>query len=398
MSLSASPRLGIAITTYNRREVILAQIAAIRAMTISPFVLVVCDDGSTDGTIEALGAAGETVLGGDNRGIAWNKNRGIFYLLNIARCDVVLLIDDDVLPRQQGWEVAWVEAAWRHGHVNLSHPHHPAAIVGGKGTPEDPGLTTIIAGWAFAFSRHALTQIGYLDLRFGRYGHEHSDFSYRAIRAGFGGIRLGTPEHGQVLFFSVEGGLDSVPTLSSGTQEELAANWRLLLEIGREPVYRQAWRDDEEMASFMAEMVRAAPPAEAARLRQANQYPALEDYQLANGLWAAPETWLFVLNATIEAVRDALAEAARVIVVEPEAPVYYALTERFAAPIAEGRLVLENFAPAPRGGEIALLTPGDGGRPYHVVTISWEELVAKHGHPARVHMSAEIPGFPVISS
>lgn len=89
-----------------------------------------------------------------------------------------------------------------------------------------------------------------------------------------------------------------------------------------------------------------------------------------------------------------LAGMDKVVLVQPDARLYYALAARFAAEIAEGRLVLENFAPAPRGGEIAMLAPSDGGRPYPVATISWDELVAKHGRPVRVHMAAEIPGFP----
>ncbi|MDE1895681.1 MAG: glycosyltransferase family 2 protein [Rhodospirillales bacterium] len=95
-------------------------------------------------------------------------------------------------------------------------------------------------------------------------------------------------------------------------------------------------------------------------------------------------------------IEEMLTTGQRVVAVEPDAKFYYTLAEQFAAPIAERRLVLENFAPAPRGGEIALLTPGDGGRPYHVVTISWEELVAKHGHPTHVHMGGEVPGFPAL--
>ncbi len=96
-------------------------------------------------------------------------------------------------------------------------------------------------------------------------------------------------------------------------------------------------------------------------------------------------------------IEEALASENKVVVVQPDARVYYALADRFAAPIAEGRLILENFAPAPRGGEIALLRPGDGTRPYPVATISWEELVAKHGRPTRVHMEAQIPGYPAMA-
>lgn len=399
-------RLGIAITTFNRRNVVLELIARIRKLTLSPFELVVCDDGSEDGTIEALRQKGEIVIGGTNRGIAWNKNRGLYYLLNVARCDVALLIDDDVMPTRLGWELPWVSATWRYGHVNLGHPSHPKTVLAGAGTVEEPGLATVISGWAFSCSRHALPQIGYLDLRFGRYGHEHSDFSFRAVRAGFGGVVIQDGARKQTLFFIIDGGLKTVPTVSSGTQEELAANGRLLAELGKDQVYRHAWRDDAQMQAFLAEMAAASPMEQAGQLGQPKIYENLAAYEQARSqpvLAGAGEssvepglTFLVGVGQKQE-IDEALAGGRKVVAVQPDARLYYALTEQFAAPIAEGRLVVENFAPAPRGGEIALLQPGDGSRPYPVATISWEELVAKHGRPARVHMGTAIPGFPAMA-
>ncbi|MBU6426079.1 MAG: glycosyltransferase family 2 protein, partial [Rhodospirillales bacterium] len=114
-------RIGIAITTLNRRELILAQVEKIRASTLAPFDLVVCDDGSTDGTVAALRARGVAVVSGTRRGIAWNKNRGIYYLMNASHCDTILLIDDDMAPMVQGWEQEWIASANIHGHVNYIH-------------------------------------------------------------------------------------------------------------------------------------------------------------------------------------------------------------------------------------------------------------------------------------
>ncbi|MDD2876828.1 MAG: glycosyltransferase [Acidiphilium sp.] len=252
-------RLGISITTFNRCDDVLKLVRKIREMTSNPYDLVICDDGSTDGTVELLRAQGETVVGGTNRGIAWNKNRGIFYLTNIARCDVILLIDDDVSPIQFGWEREWIEAAWRYGHVNNSPPEFRSSVLCGAETASDPGLATAISGWAYAFSRIALSTIGYLDLRFGRYGHEHSDFSFRAVRAGFGGI-IFPHQHGSMTsFFVISGGLSAVPSISSGSREELEINGRLLGELGNEPVYRHAWRSDEEMKTFLGEFIAVDP-------------------------------------------------------------------------------------------------------------------------------------------
>ena len=271
-------RLGIAITTFNRRELVVDLAAKIRALTAGPHELVVCDDGSTDGTAQALRAMGVRVIGGTNRGIAWNKNRGIYYLLHVAQCDVVILLDDDIVPVTPGWEVEWIEAAWRYGHVNHAHPAYKNSLVAGALTAADPGLASTIPGWALAFSRFILADIGYMDVRFGRYGHEHSDLSFRALRTGHGGITVQEAAGQKALFYVIGGGLQGVPSVTSGTAAELEANGRLLVELGAEPVYRHAWRDDAQMHAFLAEIAAAAPDELAPIIRSANEFASLEAY------------------------------------------------------------------------------------------------------------------------
>ncbi|MCU4161323.1 glycosyltransferase [Acidiphilium sp. AL] len=266
------PRLGIAITTFNRREMVLDLVHTIRRLATAPYDLVICDDGSTDGTVEALRAEGETVIAGSNRGIAWNKNRGLFYLLNVARSDVILLMDDDVIPTSRGWQNEWIEAGWAYGHVNNSPPEFRSSIVAGSECAADPGLATAISGWAFAYSRIALAAIGFLDLRFGRYGHEHSDLSFRAVRAGFGGMIFPNGNGTMTYFYVIEGGLAARPAPSSGTQAELETNARLLSELGSEPIYRHAWRTDDEMKVFLGEIAKSISNHNDPALCPSNQF------------------------------------------------------------------------------------------------------------------------------
>ena len=89
-----SLRLGIGIVTYNRRALVAETVTRVLAHTIHPFALVVADDGSEDGTAEAERARGVTVASGRNMGIAWNKNRALFYLIALARCDVAILLEE----------------------------------------------------------------------------------------------------------------------------------------------------------------------------------------------------------------------------------------------------------------------------------------------------------------
>ncbi len=397
----AQVRLGIAITTLNRRDMVMDLVTKIRALTAAPFDLVICDDGSSDGTVEALRERGEVVIGGTNRGIAWNKNRGIYYLMHSSRCEVVLLIDDDVAPVRHGWEREWITAAQIHGHVNYAHPVFDSRITMGGKTAENPGMCSMISGCALVFDRYVLAQVGFMDPRFGRYGHEHTELTFRVIRAGYGAAIIQLPDGNHHLFKVIEGGLKALASDSLGSQAEAQANDRVMAAVKHDMLYRHAWRDDEAQAKFLAEQDEALPAPGQKRPYNKNLFPSLEAYQRfrqEQGIDPADASLAFLLGDALPSlIEETLAKGQRLVVVEPDARLYYALTEQFAAEIAEGRLVVENFAPAPRGGEIALLQPGDGSRPYPVATISWEELVAKHGRPARVHMGTAIPGFPAMA-
>lgn len=243
-------RLGIAITTYNRRNQVVGLSAAIRLLASTPIDLVICDDGSSDNTVKTLLSVGETVIGGRNGGIARNKNRGIWYLLNRTKADAILLLDDDVLPVIHGWEQEWLSAVEHYGHVNFSYPSYRHCVVSGSATAADPALATMICGCALAFSREVIASLGFMDPRFGRYGHEHSDLSFRAVRAGYGGFNA----NGETLFCVIDGGLEDHAGVSSGTHEDVERNGRLLAELGSDPIYRHAWRDDVERAEFLSEL------------------------------------------------------------------------------------------------------------------------------------------------
>ncbi|HEX8078218.1 MAG TPA: glycosyltransferase, partial [Chthoniobacterales bacterium] len=106
-----SVRLGIGITTFNRSGKLGACIARLQERTTHSFDLVVADDGSTDATAETCAKARVIRIAGPNMGIAWNKNRALFFLHRVLECDVIMLIEDDCYPNQRGWETEWIEAA-----------------------------------------------------------------------------------------------------------------------------------------------------------------------------------------------------------------------------------------------------------------------------------------------
>jgi hypothetical protein len=275
-------RLGIAITTMNRCAMVLNLVQKIRELTETGYDLVICDDGSHDETVSALTAAGETVISGRNRGIAWNKNRGIYYLLNVRRCDVILLLDDDVMPTTPGWEREWIKTAWKYGHVNYLMLSSRDSIVSGSLTSDDPGLSSDILGCAIAFSRIALAQIGYMDIRFGRYGNEHTQMSFRAVRVGFGGITVQESDYKATYFYVIEGGIQLLPSVSSGTQEDIEATGALLQQSFNEPTYCHAWLTADGRDLFLQEL-EAAPKPAGLTLTHQNHFASLADYRNAYG-------------------------------------------------------------------------------------------------------------------
>ncbi len=249
-------RVGIAITTYNRRDQLCRQIERIRRFTTGAYELVICDDGSTDGTPQALRGLGEAVIAGVNSGIAWNKNRGIFYLMALMGCDVAILLDDDMLPEETAWQARWVEGALRWGHVNFIAPGLVPGVDAAACTAAAPGAVARLLGSCIAFSRYPWSLVGYMDTRFGRYGHEHTEFSNRFLRNGFGGvIREGAREPAHY-YYVISGAISLVAGTSSGTTADIEANaaiWRQII-AERAHTYRAPWRNDTERLEFSAEM------------------------------------------------------------------------------------------------------------------------------------------------
>ncbi len=247
------PRLGIAITTYNRSRTITDLLARLERFTSVEFDLVISDDGSTDGTADLLAGARFATILGPNRGIAWNKNRGLFHLMNRTCADIILLMDDDVLPRQHGWEQEWMAAASLFGHVNFAPAHLRHHVMTGACRADDPGVTHIIGGQCLGFTREALLNVGYFDPRFGKYGHEHSDVSFRCLRAGFGGVRRDSGPEPTAYFYVIDSGLELRDVASNSDLDSLERNGALLASVAGDPIYRLPWRSDAEMAAFLSD-------------------------------------------------------------------------------------------------------------------------------------------------
>lgn len=96
-------KISVVTPTYNRKEMLVRHLEALNRQSLDPseFEVIVSDDGSTDGTKEAVErfAARYTLryYSQSNRGLAATRNLGLKH----AAHDLILFLDDDVIPDEK---------------------------------------------------------------------------------------------------------------------------------------------------------------------------------------------------------------------------------------------------------------------------------------------------------
>jgi glycosyltransferase involved in cell wall biosynthesis len=252
--------LGIAIISYNRPAQLRRCIHYITTLTPNAYV-VIADDGSDGETVECMLKSGLPYVTGENMGVAWNKNRAIHSLMQ-ARCEQLILIEDDTFPIKVGWVDDWVNAIERYGHINLAGGWFRDAATSGNGTVAEPFVSTVISGQISGFSRQAIGDVGYFDTRFRGYGGEHVDHTKRLIKAGYGG----TVENGDYRFFLIESDI-VVTDDACEVKLEPASNIETSVKSGEEFWSRFPYRTDDEYKQFRMEQDPLPPDFDAARYR-----------------------------------------------------------------------------------------------------------------------------------
>jgi glycosyltransferase involved in cell wall biosynthesis len=233
-----------------------------RRLTTGPYSLVVADDGSRDETATVCARYQVARVTGKNMGIAWNKNRALFFLHHVLECDVVILFEDDCHPNQANWQSDWVVAAQKWGHINFAGEWFRDQVIEGSGTADQPFLSTSVSGQCTAFSRAALSVCGYLDSRFKSYGYEHAEHSGRLVRSGFGGeMRMAKRGEIDPHFYLLKADFTMVPNKSHSNDQSAASNWAAWEKMYGDPAYRYPWRTKDELRQFRQEMARAARSA-----------------------------------------------------------------------------------------------------------------------------------------
>lgn len=241
---------GIAICTYNRANHLDRLILEIKQKTVGDYKLIVCDDGSVDSTPDVCDRHAVTRIGDSNRGIAWNKNRGLYALHEKLKCDWTVVIEDDMAIVDMNWNEAWEKATMQYGHVNFLNDRDAEnrrnRMISGIGTLADPFIATFVTGQCMFFSKECLDIVGYLNPLFQGYGSEHIDYSKRCGRAGFG-MKDGGYVH-------LKTGLQLLgipPTADKGSIEK---NARISEELKDKDIYVAPFLDDDQKSILEREV------------------------------------------------------------------------------------------------------------------------------------------------
>ncbi|MGC8880107.1 MAG: glycosyltransferase family 2 protein [Anaerolineae bacterium] len=208
--MSRAPSVGVIILNWNNAPDTLACLESVLHSDYPNFHVLVVDNGSTDGSSEAVRAAYPTVTlieNGENLGYAEGNNVGIRHAL-AEGADYVLLLNNDTLVAPDmlreliavaetdarvgivGPLIYYYEPAdvlwnagnaidWRNGSVANLYGDKPAVGVGTQ-----PYAVDYVSGCALCIRRQVIEQVGILDSRFFIY-YEETDWCVRARRAGY---------------------------------------------------------------------------------------------------------------------------------------------------------------------------------------------------------------------
>lgn len=227
----STPRVAVVTLTWNRRDYTLACLDSLFRSTYAPLHVLVCDNGSTDGTPDAVRAAypeAEVLELGRNMGFAAGANAGLRHAF-AAGAEQVLLLNNDTtvdanmiaaLVQASAPDIAIVaplifyaaepDIIWSAGGMrNRWTLEQVGDLRGQHNTTAWPATVErdFVPGCAMLLSRDALSDVGLFDERFFMY-YEDNDLCLRARAAGYR-IVLVPGAHMWHKVAASSGGLDS---------------------------------------------------------------------------------------------------------------------------------------------------------------------------------------------
>lgn len=176
-------RIGIAITTHNRHEVLKRAIEQHVKHLPSGALVVVIDDGSSPAAIVPDGV--KLVRHKQSRGIVASKNASLTALVD-AGCEHLFLWDDDAWPIADNWHLPYIESP---------EPHLAYQFLDLAGPRKINDMTVLYRddkhiaytgqrGVMLYYHRSAIDKVGGFDPVYGRGMYEHPDLALRIHNAG----------------------------------------------------------------------------------------------------------------------------------------------------------------------------------------------------------------------
>ncbi|HCT9256205.1 TPA: glycosyltransferase family 2 protein, partial [Enterobacter hormaechei] len=180
---ASASRIGIAITTHNRPDVLTRAIEQHIKHLPAGSLVVVIDDGSQPAAVVPDGVQlrrHETSLG-----IVASKNASLTALMD-AGCEHIFLWDDDAYPIADNWHLPYIESP---------EPHLAYQFLDLAGTNKLNDLSELYRddqhvaytgqrGVMLYYHRSAIEKVGGFDPIYGRGMYEHSDLALRIHNAG----------------------------------------------------------------------------------------------------------------------------------------------------------------------------------------------------------------------
>lgn len=190
-------KIGIGITTHNRRDVFSITLEHIRSRAPAGAKIVVVDDASAVPVTEANFRFERNV------GIAGAKNKCLELLDD---CEHIFLFDDDTYPLVDDWWKPYVESPEPH----LMYIFQDFATNVKLNDTIPVYRDSLHTAWSHArgcmlyFKKVCLDKVGGMDPVFGRWGWEHPNLSERIYNAGLTSFRYLDVANSQGLFWSAD--------------------------------------------------------------------------------------------------------------------------------------------------------------------------------------------------
>jgi glycosyltransferase involved in cell wall biosynthesis len=188
-------KIAICITTHNRYNVFNETYSNIQKHLPDNGILIVVDDASDTPVPEA------SFRFNDNVGIARAKNKCL-ELAEIAGATHIFLFDDDTYPIVDNWHKPYIESS--EPHLMYIFKDFIARKLGDtKVIYTDDKLVAYDHPRGCMLYVHAsiLPIVGGMDIRYGKWGWEHGDYSNRIFNAGLTSFRF-ADVHSKGLFYS----------------------------------------------------------------------------------------------------------------------------------------------------------------------------------------------------